>query len=191
MTNPYEIRRGHVFNLATHELPKYVQVYFEKDVEAPLIAYVDYHKLLNLELLIKPEEVKVIHCVVVITSNISDFKAIACGVVVQSSGATQNGINLIKQSFLVNVTEVFDIMLLVHFPAMSSVCRCKCGRKEHIFLIYLCGITTLKYFGSVLFHIIETVYRLQKVDAVGSTSDPVKHKEVGITRKKYCGCCYY
>ena len=68
-------------------------------------------------------------CVEIMTRNISDVKFTARGVVMQSSGATQNGINLSKQRFLINVTEVFDSMSLVHFPAMSSGRRCKCGRK--------------------------------------------------------------
>ena len=58
----------------------------------------------------------------------------------------------------------------------------KCGRKEHGFLKSLCSIMTLKDFGSVPFHIIETVYRLRKVDAVNSTADPVEHEEVEIAR---------
>ena len=102
----------------------------------------------------------------------------------QSSGATQNGINLIKQRFLVNVIEVFDSMSLVHFPAMRSGRRCKCDHKYHELIRYLCDVTALKYFDSVPFHIIEKEYRLQKVDAVDSTAKPVEHKEFAIARKK-------
>ena len=87
------------------------------------------------------------------TINISDVKATVCEVVLHSSGATQNGINLSKQIFLVNVTEIFESMLLVQFPDMSSGCRCNCGRKEHGYFRSLCDVMTLKYFGSVPLHI--------------------------------------
>ena len=77
---------------------------------------------------------------------ISYVKVTALRVLVKSSGATKNGINLSKQTFLVNVTEVFGRMLLVKFPAMISKSWCKCGSKEHISLRFLCYITTLKDF---------------------------------------------
>ena len=102
----------------------------------------------------------------------------------QSSGTTQNGINLSKQRFLINVTEVFGSMPLVQFLAMSSRHRCKCGRKEYVLLRYLCNVKTLKDFGSVPLNIVETVYRLQKVYAVASNTNPVEHEEVKIARKK-------
>ena len=101
----------------------------------------------------------------------------------QSSDATQNGINLSKQRFLVNVTEFFYSMSIVHFPEMSSGYWCKCSRKEHGFIRSLCNVSTLKAFVSVPFHIIEMAYRLQKVDAIDSTTNPVEHEEVNITRK--------
>ena len=75
-------------------------------------------------------------------------------------------------------------MSLVHFPEMSSGRWCKCGRKDHIYLRSLCGVTTLKDFVSVPFHMIETAYRLRKVDAVDSTADPVEKEEFEIARKK-------
>ena len=103
MPNPDEIRRGDVFDLVTPEMSKYTQVYCAKDVEAPLLDYTEYQKLPNLALRMKYEEVKVGDCVEIMTSKISDIKATACGVVVQSSGDTQNGINLSKQRFLINV----------------------------------------------------------------------------------------
>ena len=93
-------------------------------------------------------------------SKISDVKATARGVVVQSSVATHNGIDLSKKSFLINVTELFDITLIVHFQAMSSKRQCKCGRKEHGLLRSLCNVMTLIDVGSVPFHIIETTYRI-------------------------------
>ena len=180
---PYEIRCVNILDLANTDLSKYAQVYCEKYVEAPLLAYADYRKLPNIALRMKPEEVKVGDCVEIMTRNISDVKFTARGVVMQSSGATQNGINLSKQSFLINGTEVFDSMFIVHFPEMSSGHRCKCGRKEHRLLGYLCDVTTLNDFGSAPFHIIETAYRLQKVN-------PDEHEEVKIARKKKRGCCY-
>ena len=103
MPNPDEIRRGDVFDLVTPEMSKYTQVYCVKDVEAPLLDYTEYQKLPNLALRMKYEEVKVGDCVEIMTSKISDIKATACGVVVQSSRDTQNGINLSKQRFLINV----------------------------------------------------------------------------------------
>ena len=51
-------------------------------------------------------------------------------------------------------------------------------------IISLCDVTTLNYFGRVPFHIIETAYRLRKLDAVDSTANPVKHDEVKIARKE-------
>ena len=51
----------------------------------------------------KPEDVKVVNCAEIRMSNISDVKYTVRGVVVQSSGATKNGINLSKQRSLVNV----------------------------------------------------------------------------------------
>ena len=122
-------------------------------------------------------------CVEIMTSKISYAKATARGVVVQSSGATKNGINSSKQSFLVNVIELFDSMLLVHFAAMSSGRRCEYSRKEYGSLRYFCDVTPLKYFGRIPFHIIETEYRLRKVDAVDITANPIEHEEVGISRK--------
>ena len=116
LPKPDEIRRGDVFNLETPELSKYAQVYFAKDVEAPLLSYVEYWKLPNIALQMKPEELKVGDCVEIMTINISYVKATTRGVVVQRSGATQNGINLSKQRFLIDVTEVFEIMSLVRFP---------------------------------------------------------------------------
>ena len=73
-------------------------------------------------------------------------------------------------------------MSLVQFIAISSGRQCKCGCKEHGFLIYLCNVTTLKDFGSVPFHIIETEYRIRKVYVVDSTANPVEHKEFKIAR---------
>ena len=64
----------------------------------------------------KPEEVKVGNCVEIMMTKISNFKATTRVVVVQSSGATQNVINLSKKIFLVNVTEVYYSMSLVRFP---------------------------------------------------------------------------
>ena len=64
----------------------------------------------------KPEEVKVGNCVEIMMIKISNFKDTTRVVVVQSSGATQNVINLSKKIFLVNVTEVFYSMSLVQFP---------------------------------------------------------------------------
>ena len=99
MTNPYEIRRGNVFDLSTTNLSKYAQVYCGKYAEAPLLAYAEYRKLSNLALRMKLEELKVGDCVERITSNISDVKATVCGVLVQFSGATQKGIKLRKERF--------------------------------------------------------------------------------------------
>ena len=65
----------------------------------------------------------------IMTRKISDVKATAHRVFVQSSAATQNVINLIKEIFLINIIEVFDSMSLVHFPAMRSRRQCKCGHK--------------------------------------------------------------
>ena len=64
----------------------------------------------------RPEEVKVGNCVEIMMIKISNLKATTRVVVVQSSGATQNVINLSKKIFLVNVTEVFYSMSLVQFP---------------------------------------------------------------------------
>ena len=75
-------------------------------------------------------------------------------------------------------------MSLVHFPETSSRCRCKCGRKENELLRSLCDVTILKYFDSVPFQMVETAYRLRKVDASDSTADPVEHEEVEIASKK-------
>ena len=181
---PDEIKHVNVFDIETPELSKDAQVYCAKDVEAPLLAYAEYRKLLNLALRMKPEELKVGNCVEIMTSKISDVKATICGAVVQISGATQNGINLSKKRILINVTEVFDSMSLVHFPEMSSGRRCKRGRKDHRSLRSLCDVTTLKYFGSVPFYIIETACRLRKLYAVDSTADSVEHEEVEISREK-------
>ena len=123
----------------------------------------------------KPEEVKVGNCIGIMKINISDVKATAYGVVVKISGATQNGINLSKNIFLFNVTELFDSMLLVHIPLMSSGRRCKCSHKDHRLMKSFCNVNTLKYFVRVTFHVIETAYRFQKVDAVDSTANPVEH----------------
>ena len=127
MPKPDENRRGDVFNIATTEVSKYSKLYCAKDVEAPHLVYAEYWKLPNSALQMKPEELKVGECVEIMTSKISDVKATTPGVVVQSSGATKNRINLSKQGFLVNVTEVFDSMLLVHFPVMSSGRRYNSG----------------------------------------------------------------
>ena len=99
LPKPDEIRRGDVFNLEAPELSKYAQVYFAKDVEAPLLSYVEYRKLPNLSLQMKPKELKVGDFVEIMTINISYVKAITRGVVVHSSGATQNRINRSKQKF--------------------------------------------------------------------------------------------
>ena len=99
MTNPYEIRRGNVFDLSTTDLSKYAQVYFGKYAEAPLLAYAEYRKLPNLALRMTPKKVKVGNCVEIMTSKISDVKATARGFVVQSIGDFQNGISLNKQIF--------------------------------------------------------------------------------------------
>ena len=48
--NPYEIRRSDILYLATPELSKDAQVYCAKYVEAPLLAYAEYHKLPNIVL---------------------------------------------------------------------------------------------------------------------------------------------
>ena len=74
-------------------------------------------------------------------------------------------------------------MSLVHFPETSSVHQCKCGCKEHGTIRSLCDVTTLKDFGNVPFHMIETALRLRKLDAVDSTVDPVEQKEVKIIRE--------
>ena len=104
LPNPDEISRGDVFDLATPDLSKDAQIYCAKYVKAPLLAYAEYKKLPNLALQMKTEKVKVGDCVEIMMSNILEVKATARGVVVQSSGATKNGINLRKQRFLVNVT---------------------------------------------------------------------------------------
>ena len=100
------------------------------------------------------------NCVEIMTRKISYAKATARGVVLQSSGAAKNIINLSRQRFLVNVTEVFDSMLLVQFPEMSSGRWLKCVRKYHGLLRSLCYVTTIKVFDSVPFHMIEMAYRL-------------------------------
>ena len=164
-----------IFDLTTPKLSKGAQLYCAKDVKAPLLAYAQYRKLPNVALRMKPEEVKLVDCVKKKTSNISDVKTTTRGVVVQSSGATQNGMNLEQKQVLINVTEVFDSMLLIHFPVMSSGRWYKCGHKEQGSLIYLFDVKTLKYFGSVPFHIIEIAYRLRKVYDVGSNANLVEH----------------
>ena len=132
----------------------------------------------------KTQEVKVGNCVEIMMINISYVIATTRGVVVQGSGATKNGLNLIKQIFLVNFIEFFDSMSLVCFPVIRSGHQCKFGCKEHAILISLCNIMTLKYFVSVSFQFFETEYRLQKLDVVYGTTDPVEHKEVEIARNK-------
>ena len=82
LPNSDEIRRGNVFDLATPDLSKYAQVYCAKDTEALLLAYAEYWKLPNLELRMKPEEVKVGDYIEIMTINISDVKATAHGVFV-------------------------------------------------------------------------------------------------------------
>ena len=88
--NIYEIRRRNIFDLATPDLSKDAQVYCVKGVEAPLLAYAEYRKLPNLEIRMKPEEIKVSKCVEIMTRKISFVKSTARGVVVRSSVATQN-----------------------------------------------------------------------------------------------------
>ena len=90
------------------------KVYCEKYVEASLIPCVDYQKLPNIELQTKTKKVKTGKWVEIMTSKISDVISTAYGVFFHSIGNTQNGINLIKKGFLVNVTELFDCMLLMH-----------------------------------------------------------------------------
>ena len=65
------------------------------------------------------------------TSKISDVISTAYGVFFHSIGNTQNGINLIKKGFLVNVTELIDCMLLIHFSSTISGRQYNGVRKEH------------------------------------------------------------
>ena len=108
----------------------------------------------------KPKEVKLVKSVEIMTKNKLDVKATTHSVVVQISGATQNGINLNKRRFLVNVVEVFDSILIVQFPTISIGRRCKCGSKEHRLMRSLDDVTTLRDVCINPFNIIETSYRL-------------------------------
>ena len=85
-------------------MSKYAQLYCSRYVEVPLLSYAEYQKLPNLASQMKREGVKVGVCVEIMISKISYVIDTARGIVVQGSGSTQNGINLIKQRFLINVS---------------------------------------------------------------------------------------